>query len=747
GSCPANFNPKTCWDEKERKFADSDPNNSQVNLPAGSSAFVYQTDSKGAAYDICATMESSYVQGTGSGSCGGAAGDTGSNNSYQVTESKDNHAPKFNGFALPIINSGLNFVGYIKAVDSDNDDIIWTFNFQPDFAPADQWVSWSGGLAPIVSNSPNKNERKIAAPKTGKRGSYVFTASISDGKASTTQVFTITVVNDGPVVLSSDREYIASTTNPFKTAFEVYDLVSDYPLGYTLSYAISNWVLPVVTFGQIDLNNPESRYKFSFAGTLATSTNNVAGNYLFSMIFSDQYEEPTNKDFNVKVINNSPVITTPLNCQQITRQATSYQVCQINATDQDGNLVNDYKLTQSTLGVGIDASGLIQGSPANIGIFPITIIATDEYGAISKPVSYDLHVNNYCGDSVRQSQNTEGKGGAIDNGQEQCDGTDNIALTPGDSSQNKQYDCTGGCSGFLDNCTGACVYIGGWCGDGFLQDGASGTLNREECDASITDAKQKCEGLKKYGVKDSDDTDLDCVTISNNIIGTGGINNLYSSMCDPAVCQFPAVGTVCYANKNYLGRGCYEGQTDPNDPNTGTGCKKGAYVCDNDQFVCGMDVFDPPKYDYCCKKLTEGATINPSVDFDGVSVITPSIYPAVTNPADPNQIVYPNDVVAGLVTLSTAHISSYTSNYYYTCDAVCKNRGKVCVGVGYPNVQTGNCSFVSHDMDPSNCYSSSNTAGTDCKKKFGYYSTGNYCWVNSTNTLKYYLGSTGCYCQ
>ncbi|MBU4216313.1 hypothetical protein L6270_01980, partial [Candidatus Parcubacteria bacterium] len=521
GSCPANFNPKTCWDEKERKFADSDPNNSQVNLPAGSSAFVYQTDSKGLAYDLCSTMESGYIQGLNNGSCNIV-------NNYHLTELRDEHAPQFIGVSLPTINSGLEFVGFVKATDQDGDDLIWTFDFQPSFAPANQWSSWGDGKAPTVSNSPNENEKKIIALKTGKRGSYVFTAKISDGKASTTQIFTITVVNFGPVVLSTDREYVASTTNPLNISFKVYDLITDYPLGRALSYGVSFLESSVIDFFEkIAPDNKE--YLFSFSGIIKPdNTSNIAGVYPFTLNVNDQYGATTSKEFNIKVVNNPPMITVPLGCQQSTRQNNLYQACQIKATDVDGNLVNKFVLTQAALGVSIDNNGLIQGAPTTVGIQPIEITATDEYGATSQAVSYDMHVNNYCGDGVRQNQNTEGRGGVNDNGQEQCDGSDNVAFTPGESSFTMQYSCSGTCPIGSINC-GGCLSVGGWCGDGgtpqfsYGEGCDFGLTNGFICSAAYGSSCAYCDGICQWqteigpycgnGVKDGPEQ---CDTGSSN---------------------------------------------------------------------------------------------------------------------------------------------------------------------------------------------------------------------------------------
>ena len=497
GACPANFNPKTCWDEKQRKFADINPGDPQINLPTGSNIFLYQTDGEGAAYNLCAVMESDYAQVADDSACNASK-------VYQLIKIKDGHTPQFNGLSLPVINSGLDFTGYVRAIDPDGDDLVWSF----DFSPASQWSSWGGGVAPIVTNTFNVNEKKITSPKAGRKGFYSFTARISDGTATTTQTFTINVVNSGPTVLSSDKEYVASTTNPFFTSFKVYDLEVNYPLSRTITYGVDFLASSLQNnFEMIAPDNEE--YLFSFSGVLIPdNSRNVAGLYPFVFEARDSYDEATSKTFNVKVINNPPVITTPLNCNQIVRWGSQYPQCQIKATDPDGNLVNKFELTQSVASIGINNAGLIQGVPSyeSIGIHQLDIRATDEYGATSSVASYDLHVNSYCGDNKKQNPNTESRGGINNDGQEQCDGSDNIALIPGESSQNKQYECSGSCATGVIACNG-CIAVGGWCGDGSVQsnhgeeceDGQNTAANPEESSETRQyDCTDTCQSTGGY---------------------------------------------------------------------------------------------------------------------------------------------------------------------------------------------------------------------------------------------------------
>ena len=410
GQCPASYNQKTCWDESKKEFYDLNPSDPKINLPNDSSVFVYETDAKGAAYDVCSMMETEYIQGVDNGSCGVIG------KNYTVNAVKGaNNAPVFKGANLPKANSGFPFNGYIEASDVNiADNLIWTF----DFEPLSQWLSWADSKPPII-DTPIKNVKKLSSLSAGKKGDYNFKVIIDDGTATTTQAFMITVDNNPPTVTVSDLEYIASTTNPLKIAIEAYDAVSNYDLKYILRQAINFFSLNKV-FEKMVTDN--SKYLFELTGIIATSTENVAGDRLFEIDVADKYEATTTKKFNVKVVNNAPVITTPLGCQDVMRRNNTYSNCQINASDIDGNLVNNFELTEpAPLGINKN-TGLISGTPtADPGLYNISIKATDEYGAQSEIKSYPLRINNYCGDSEVQSLNTEGNGGLTNKGDEQCD--------------------------------------------------------------------------------------------------------------------------------------------------------------------------------------------------------------------------------------------------------------------------------------------------------------------------------------
>ncbi|MCX6795417.1 MAG: hypothetical protein NT165_01630 [Candidatus Falkowbacteria bacterium] len=100
--------------------------------------------------------------------------------------------------------------------------------------------------------------------------------------------------------------------------------------------------------------------------------------------------------------------------------------------------------------------------------YHIIVKATNEYGANTE-TSFDLNVNSYCGDGIRQMPNQERRGGAYNDGLEECDGIDGIATSTKDSSVGHQYSCTtvsGATTPEPITSNSYCRATGGYCGDG-----------------------------------------------------------------------------------------------------------------------------------------------------------------------------------------------------------------------------------------------------------------------------------------
>ena len=62
------YDPVTCWDQRNKKFADPTPENSEFNLPDNSRVYIYTYNGK-KSYNICALMQSGYLTTLAQGAC------------------------------------------------------------------------------------------------------------------------------------------------------------------------------------------------------------------------------------------------------------------------------------------------------------------------------------------------------------------------------------------------------------------------------------------------------------------------------------------------------------------------------------------------------------------------------------------------------------------------------------------------------------------------------------------------------
>ncbi|MDO8667778.1 MAG: hypothetical protein Q7K35_01630, partial [bacterium] len=136
-----NYNQETCWDEKNKKFADRTPPTIDFDLPVDSRAYVYIASSTGASFTLCANMESVYV-GTADGSC---LGNTLANNPPVIITNS----------LLPG-RSGAKYRGFVQARDPDGDILSWSISLT-----GTDWTDWVG--EPILKNTGVNNQIEIYA--------------------------------------------------------------------------------------------------------------------------------------------------------------------------------------------------------------------------------------------------------------------------------------------------------------------------------------------------------------------------------------------------------------------------------------------------------------------------------------------------------------------------------------------------------------------------------------------------------
>ena len=171
GACGGtNYNAITCWDEKSKKFADPNPSDSNFELPAGSSAYVYSVNSSASDYDVCAVMESGYITTLDQGACYGST-------SVKIGGSSFNNPPVIICGSL-IGSPDKEFRGYVKAYDSDPADTINSW------AITSQDVSGWSNL--ILKSSKVNNQKELYSSKAGAIGDYSFTLEVSDSRGAKT---------------------------------------------------------------------------------------------------------------------------------------------------------------------------------------------------------------------------------------------------------------------------------------------------------------------------------------------------------------------------------------------------------------------------------------------------------------------------------------------------------------------------------------------------------------------------------
>ncbi len=177
-------------------------------------------------------------------------------------------------------------------------------------------------------------------------------------------------------------------------------------------------------------------------------------------------------------------------------------------------------------------------------------------------------------------------------------------------------------------------------------------------------------------------------------------------------CDFRCINDL---NRDKIGEGCYK----PID-GTGNPCQKGKYTCvvDSDTVEC-VNIFgdsdyawDPQHqydgaevYDYCCndespdnnhENLADGM-IN-GVPFQIVRAAVSDLEPGATGLMG---ITDHADLAAGTwggnLPGNPAGTGGWAAGTGFRCDNVCKNVGKICVGVGLTNPSIHSCIYIQHD--------------------------------------------------
>ncbi len=526
GPC-ADHDVDTCWNKDTNSFADPEPDNNSLELPAGSYVFTYSSDQNGSNYSLCAAMETKSLgynttegQLADSGCVASGAGYVGSSDNLEpiliATNLQGEQNQEFNGF--------------IKVIDPEGNPLDWSIN-----TSASTWTNWrnnnQNNVAPILQDSSNPNQKRIYAQAAGNAGNYNLPLTVSDGQGGTLSTVTVLkITNSAPLIQSDDLVYYPNEPIPLIVRFSVTD--KHHPLSYTFTKA--TWssgpydILspPHSTLGPVAAERVGDTVYYARKYDIHT-TNKFSKDTTFVYVVTakDQYNVSSTRQINITFKADPPALD--LNCSKSVRVG-SYYYCGLGWQKQGDHTISysaslplpaGLAILETTTGVpelGDDtniskSSGGVWGrlltwfksslNPAAEAAvtmshyyalygtptvasssFLIKIKAENEFGAFTER-EFRLGVNNYCGDHSLQRPNFEGRGGFYNDGHEDCDGNTGIVVNRNNipaSSPSLQYGCTTKITDTVPfpimNNQYFCTFLapddeegGGYCGDGICQ--------------------------------------------------------------------------------------------------------------------------------------------------------------------------------------------------------------------------------------------------------------------------------------
>ncbi len=229
------------------------------------------------------------------------------------------------------------------------------------------------------------------------------------------------------------------------------------------------------------------------------------------------------------------------------------------------------------------------------------------------------------------------------------------------------------------------------------------------------------------------------------LTGADWVETIYA--CDPTTCTLGCAGDPLVAQ---IGEGCYQ----PNLAGGGVGgaCQKGRYVCDfsTGTVVCHNTFNDSgyklagdycsDVYDYCCDsnsiELADG--LIGSSPFDIVRATVGDLEAGATGlMAIRNAANLTTGLWGGRLPGNPSGTGGWAAGTGFRCDNVCKNVGKICVGVGLTDPSIASCIYIQHDegANLNECNNNTNIinlslpvnqASTNCDAWFAMFYYSNY---------------------
>jgi hypothetical protein len=471
GACPG-FNSKTCWNDSTKKFV-YDASGAYLKLPRDSYALVYGTNETGSDYNLCAVLEThsdpNYTFSPNDPIASACVTETG----ILAAGNSSNSAPKITSIALKGV-SGSEYNGFVQAVDDDGDSLTWSM--QPLTA---SWPNWQGA-PPIIKDTSELGQKKIYAARAGNAGKYPIAITVSDSNgASVSTTTSIEIGSLSSFAQAEDYTYHLDPTVPFNYNFYVAGS-SNIPT-YTLSLVSGPDILRMPGIVRVASADGLNRQKVNYQGIISTAqkfTADVESHYRLSV--ASAAGAPAVNDFIIKIIVDKPVLN--FNCATQSRINYAYK-CSLGSTKQGNHALTYSVVSAMPAGLSLSATSNNQDAVYLVGNTvaakvgqEVKINVVNEYGVASEK-SFVLDVNTYCGDGVRETPNTEGKGGVKNDGQEACDGSANVVSTASASNKNNQYACNTtaiAATPYPITTSGYCIFKspldgGGYCGDTYCQ--------------------------------------------------------------------------------------------------------------------------------------------------------------------------------------------------------------------------------------------------------------------------------------
>ena len=282
-----------------------------------------------------------------------------------------NHLPVITSTPVTQVNEGQNYVYDVNANDADGDTLTYSLTTAPSWLSINSQTGLITGTAPQVTSDTN----------------YNVVVSVSDGKGSVSQAYTLTVKN---IVVPPQNNLPVITSTPVTQVNEgqnyVYDVNANDADGDTLVYSLTqapSWLSINSATGLITGTAPQvnADTQYNVVVSVSDGKGSVSQSYVLTV-----------KNVVVPPVNNLPVITSTPVTQVNEGQNYVYDV---NATDQDGDILV-YSLTTAPSWLSINsATGLITGTAPQVNAdtqYNVVVSVSDGKGSVSQ--SYVLTVKN-----------------------------------------------------------------------------------------------------------------------------------------------------------------------------------------------------------------------------------------------------------------------------------------------------------------------------------------------------------------